>query len=249
MQTRIMTVDLEPDLNSSECQSMHKVVPNLLKFFKQYNIKATFFVVASLLDKYEQEIKEIAKHHEIASHSLTHNWLTSDNAEFEIFESKKRFEKAGIKCNGFRAPGFITTKNHLDLIKQAGYIYDASLAKFYPKRYNNLTLPSKPHKHDSGIHLFPMSTFIYPAIDSGLTYLKWLHPLSVTFPKPYMFYLHPWELLEKETLPKPQKLTHKFLLRNNGKPAWEILKNYIEKTKKNNSKWISCQEYLKQNEI
>ena len=94
MKQRIMTVDLENDLRSDKCQSINSVVPKLLDFFDDQKIKATFFTVSSLLEKYESEIKEISKKHEIASHSHTHSWLNEKNAEFEIGHSKRLFNNS-----------------------------------------------------------------------------------------------------------------------------------------------------------
>ncbi len=240
MKTRIMTVDLENDLRSSRCRSMETVMPKLLELFDKYEIKATFFTVTSLLDKYESELKEIAKKHEIASHSHTHAWLNETNAEFEIGESKKKLEEYGFKCEGFRAPGAIITNNHFRLLKKYGYTYDSSLATFFPGRYINLNLPGKPFIKN-GIQEFPIPTFIYPSVNSGLTYLKLLHPVSRLFSQQYMFYLHPWELLEKNELPRPRSILAPFLRRNSGKEAWKILKDYLNKEK---CRWVSCKEFL-----
>ncbi len=238
-----MTVDLEPDLGSNQCQSMHTIVPKLLDLFDEHKIKATFFTVTSLLEKYESEIKAIAKKHEIAAHSHTHHWLNPVNAEWEIKKSKEVLGEHGIKCQGFRAPGFITTKNHLELLRENGYTYDSSFAKFFPGRYRNLALPGKPFQRD-GITVFPMPAMVYPAINSGLPYLKLFHPFSRVFPKPYMFYLHPWEFLEKKDLPPSRSILSSLLQRNTGEKAGAILQKYIERT---GGKWISCEEWMKLN--
>src|SRR3989338_574388 len=172
--TRIMTVDLEPDLGSRECKSMHTVIPRLLEFFDQHTIKATFFTVTSLLEKYESEIKDISRRHEIAAHSHTHHWLNPVNAEWEIKKSKEVLAEHGIECKGFRAPGFITTPDHLELLRKYDYTYDASFARFFPGRYQHLALPGKPFQRE-GMTIFPMPTMVYPAVNSGLSYLKLLH--------------------------------------------------------------------------
>ncbi len=243
MTLRIMTVDLEPDLGSDRCKSMEVVVPKLLDFFEQHHIKATFFVVTSLLERYGPEIKKIAQKHEIASHSHTHHWLNPVNAAWEIKKSKEVLEEHGIQCQGFRAPWFITTEDHVQLLRENGYKYDASLARFYPGRYSHLTLPGKPFYRE-GMLVFPMPTLIYPAINSGLPYLKLFHPLSRIFPKPYLFYLHPWEFLEKEELPANASLSNILLHRNCGARAWTIFQKYIENTK---GEWVSCREWMKLN--
>jgi hypothetical protein len=238
---KIMSVDLEPDLNSTNCKSVTEVVPKLLNFFDQHEIRATFFTVTSLLDKFESEIKEISKKHEIASHSQTHSSLNPVNASWEIRTSKRKLEEHGIKCFGFRAPRFITTKNHFDLLKEHGYSYDASLAKYFPGRYKNKNLMNKPYTLN-GMQTFPMTTFL-PMVNSGLSYLKLLHPLSNIFKKPYMFYLHPWEFLEKSSLGGTGFIA-KSLHRNSGKKAWKIFKNYIDNS---NSEWVGCKDWMELN--
>ena len=237
-----MTVDLEQDLRSTECKSMEKVVPKLLELFDKYNITATFFVVSSLLDKYSDQIKEIAKKHEIASHSHSHSGLTEENASFEISESKKKFKEYGIEIKGFRAPMFITTKNHFTLLKENGYLYDSSLARYFPGRYINFGMKSKPFIYE-GIQEFPMPNFVWPSINSGLSYLKLFHPISKLFGKPYMFYLHPWEFLEKDEL-NSNSFIGKLLQRNSGFKAWRIFEDYLKRCK---GEWVSCEEWIKLN--
>ena len=239
-----MTVDLEPDFRSASCKSM-ELIPDILDIFDQYKIKATFFTVTNLLEKHEFDIKEIAKKHEIASHSHTHSWLTEKNSEWEMKTSLKLFKDYKIPVQGFRAPGFITTKNHFELLKKVGYSYDASLARFFPGRYNNLTMPKKPFLRN-GVVEFPMPTFIPPLINSGLPYLKLFHPVSKVFHKPYMFYLHPWEFLEKRELIANRSLVGNLLQRNNGKKAITIFINYLEKCDGN---WISCREWMERSKV
>jgi len=235
----IVTVDLEHDLRSKETNSMRLALPKLLEFFDKHNIKATFFVVTSLLDEYETEIKAIAKKHEIASHSHTHTILTPENAEYEIKTSKERLEKAGIDCVGFRSPHFITVPNQMELLKKYGYQYDASLATWLPGRYRNLFLKKTPFTKE-GLMAFPMPTFIYPFINAGLSYLKLLHPFSKLFPTTYMLYLHPWEFLEKKDLPKANSLIKRLLQRNTGKKAWNIFEQHLQKTGR---EFITCKNY------
>jgi len=224
MKIKIMTVDLEPDLRSNRCLSITKTVPRILNFFDDNNIKATFFIVTNLFEKYESEIKEIARKHEIASHSHTHNWLNERNANFEIGHSKLLLKNYGIKCEGFRAPKFITTKNHFEILRKHGYKYDSSFnGKFKVSERQGI------------------KSITFPAFYSGLTYRKLLHPFSKSLPSSKMFYLHPWEFLKKEDLPKSNSVIKVLLKRNSGFKAWKIYKNYIEKEE---CKWVGCEEWL-----
>ena len=48
-------------------------IDKILKTLKDNNVKATFFMVGSWVDKFPEEVKKIAKEgHEIANHSNTH---------------------------------------------------------------------------------------------------------------------------------------------------------------------------------
>jgi peptidoglycan/xylan/chitin deacetylase (PgdA/CDA1 family) len=234
---RIMTVDLEPDVDG-RFRSLTESVPKLLNYFDDQKIKATFFTVSSLLEKHENLIKEISKKHEIASHSHTHSILNPANTSWEIRHSKEVFKRYGIDVKGFRAPKFITTKNHFKLLKEHGYSYDSSLARYFPGRYANWSMKGKPFVKD-GMVEFPSSNFLWPAVDAGLPYLKLLHPVSKVFPKPYMFYLHPWEFLEGI---EDKRFVGKLLQRNAGRKAIEIFRNYVE-----GEKWIGCADWMKAN--
>lgn len=244
MTQRIMTVDVEPDLRSTTSLGL-ETLPKLLDYFTYHRIRATFFTVGSLLEKHETLIKEIAKKQEVASHSYSHRYLTDANSRWEMKKSKEIFDEFKIPCIGFRAPAFITAPRHFQYLREYGYKYDASLAKFYPGRYSNLLLRSRPFKKHN-IQEFPMPTFVAPGINAGLPYLKLFHPWSKFFPKPYMFYLHPWEFIERQDLPKPNSLSARLLLRNSGKTAWSIFDEYINRC---GGRWISCRDWLeKQNE-
>lgn len=235
-----MTVDLEPDLRSSKSKSVEMVIPKLLNYFDDMKIRATFFTVTNLLEKHEEVIKEISKKHEIASHSHSHNWLNQKNAELEISFSKKRLEEFGIKCSGFRAPGLITTKDHFSLLKKNGYLYDSSLGTFFPGRYNNFGMKQTPFLR-SGILEFPIPTFVPPVINSGLNYLRLLYPISKTFPQKYLFYLHPWEFLEKKDLPKNKSFLQNVLSQKSGKKTWKIFTEFVDKEETN---WVRCKDWI-----
>ncbi len=238
---KIMTVDLEGDIGCGSAKGV-EVVPKLLDFFSSHNISATFFVVSSLLEKYEDLVKEIARKHEVASHSHSHKFFQS--SEIALDEMSRSFEELssyGFKVKGFRAPGFVVTKDHFKLLKQVGYTYDSSLARFFPGRYRHLSLPSKPFVRD-GVLEFPMPTFVYPSVNAGLSYLKLLDPVSRGFGQPYMFYLHPWEFLEKKDLGGSGGFVHKLLQRNTGAKAWDLFERYV--TKKEGVQWVSCERWV-----
>ena len=262
MTLRILTIDLEGDLDTNNTISLIKVVPKLLDLLDQKKISATFFVVSNLLESHLELIQEIqVRGHEIGSHSNTHSFLNSQNSLIEMQISKKKFEDAGIKVTGFRAPSYITANSHFEDLKNARYKYDSSLAVFWPGRYRNFWLGFRPkpfvqtiqNPDTNAIKIveLPMPTFLWPCINSGLSYLKLFHPLSLLLFRPqYMFYLHPWEFLEYSDLPNTKKSTvGRLLSRNSGEKAWGIFESFLKKAERNGTEWVTCSEYVKRSDL
>lgn len=84
-------------------------IDKILKTLKGNDVKATFFMVGSWVDKFPEEVKKIAKEgHEIANHSNTHphvNNLSDDANVKEIEATSSKIEKlTGNKTILYRAP-------------------------------------------------------------------------------------------------------------------------------------------------
>jgi peptidoglycan/xylan/chitin deacetylase (PgdA/CDA1 family) len=106
----------------------------LLGLFWEFGVKATFFVVAKDLESPAKiaALKKIAAMgHEIASHGMSHRYLSQlDEKEVaeEISRSKTTIESAlGVKVNGFKAPGFAAPRNITRILEESGYSYDSSV--------------------------------------------------------------------------------------------------------------------------
>lgn len=106
---------------------------NFLDFFAQNRVRATLFVIArSLHDPRKRALIEaaVAQGHEIASHSLTHSYLTridSAGKHREIAESRRLLEsELGVQVKGFRAPGYRIDHESLEMLADCGYEYDSS---------------------------------------------------------------------------------------------------------------------------
>jgi peptidoglycan/xylan/chitin deacetylase (PgdA/CDA1 family) len=104
-----------------------------LEFFAANGIRATFFVIArSVRDPQRRPLLEmaVAQGHEIASHSLTHQYLTDIDRvgkRREIAESRALLEdELGVPVRGFRAPGYRIDRESLELLAESGYSYDSS---------------------------------------------------------------------------------------------------------------------------
>ncbi len=252
MNNIIMTVDLE----SMQEQDITPSVEKLLNLFEEYNVKATFFVVANLIPKYKDLIKKISKKHELASHSLSHKNLKSlslPELRREISGSKKLIESSGVKCLGFRSPFHIPPKHLPILLKENNYLYDASISRsYYPDRYNMRSAPNKPYlasekslKNKGKFILeFPVSSFSPLKLPFGLSFIKAFHPFYPLkhIPNNSLFYLHSYEITPHKIAKSEHFLTKLFMKRNKNK-AELFLKNLL----KRNFNFISCHDFIKSN--
>jgi polysaccharide deacetylase family protein (PEP-CTERM system associated) len=246
----IMTVDVEDwyqtlDLNIHPSKwNMYedRVINNtnlILNYFSKYNIKATFFILGYIANKFPDLVKKIhSSGHEIGSHGNMHQLAYNQTRkEFidDIKLSKDILENIiGTPVESFRASTWSIDKRNLwalEEIENAGYKYDSSIQPF--KTYL------------SGMKNAPLNTFI-PIIDnkklkltetpvsifskikipfSGGLYFR-IIPFSinkliinsVNKNSPAMIYLHPWEFDENQPKLKISlltKFTHYYNLKNN----------------------------------
>ncbi|MBN1134500.1 MAG: polysaccharide deacetylase family protein [Methanosarcinaceae archaeon] len=108
---------------------------NILQFFDQYNVKATFFFVAKDVEIAENVtlLSAVADAgHEIASHSYSHpqgfRLLPLEDKTFELRKSKEILEDlTGKEVIGFRAPGWNISDDVLPVLRKLGYKYDSSV--------------------------------------------------------------------------------------------------------------------------
>ena len=122
-------------------------VRRIVEIHERYQIPATFFFVAGLLDNQRNEYLSLLKDHpffEIACHSYTHMPIVDaprfceagpkERFPYEIVESKQRIEETfGCEVIGFRPPcsgpdGVLCAPEVLSLLQQAGYRYVSSFA-------------------------------------------------------------------------------------------------------------------------
>jgi hypothetical protein len=149
-----------------------------LDLFHECSVQATLFVVARDVDEPSKRslLEEAVRHgHEIASHTVTHRHLpklSSSEKREEIFRSKDSLEQAlGVRVSGFRAPGYLLDRESMELLVEAGYVYDSSA--FATRAHaHRLRLPvhtlDKPH--------FPLA---------GRDFVEWPMPDHRPSPVPF----------------------------------------------------------------
>ena len=189
----------------------------LMDMFDEAQVKATFFVLGWVADRNRDLIKEIAlRGHEVACHGYSHQLIYNQTPEVfreETIRSKALLEDiVQMPVRGYRAASYSITNDSLwalDILAEAGFVYDSSIFPVRHDRYGNPDAREVPHmlKTPKGHSLveFPLSTakiFNYKLPVAGGGYFR-LYPYALTKAglaqinrrhQPFIFYLHPWEI-------------------------------------------------------
>jgi polysaccharide deacetylase family protein (PEP-CTERM system associated) len=123
----------------------------LLDLLAERTIKATFFVVGQIARDNPCLVRAISDAgHEVANHSWDHQRVHKHNpASFreDLRISKDALEQAtGKAVVGFRAPTFSVMRETawaLDVLVEAGFLYDSSI---YPVRHDRYGIPDAPRQ-------------------------------------------------------------------------------------------------------
>lgn len=233
-----MSVDVEEYFHASALERVApratwdalptRVVPTtqaLLALFASRQVRATFFILGWVADRYPQLVRDIAAAgHEVASHGYWHQIvyrLTPDEFREDVRRSKQVLEDlVGRPVAGYRAPSFSITRQSLwavDVLLDEGYRYDASI---FPVRHDRYGIPDAP-RHTYSLEQngrtmteVPPSTIRLGGQNlavAGGGYFRLL-PYAWTRAgiarlnrherRPAIFYLHPWEIdTEQPRLP------------------------------------------------
>lgn len=189
----------------------------LLELFDQHKVTATFFVLGWVAERIPGLVREIAAcGHEVACHGFSHQLVYNQSPQVfreETLRSKQLLEDIIQQpVYGYRAASYSITERSrwaLDIIAEAGFIYDSSIFPVRHDRYGMPGTPEAPYILESpagrSITEFPLATarvFGYRLPVAGGGYFR-LYPYLVTRlglsqinaqQRPFIFYLHPWEI-------------------------------------------------------
>ena len=190
----------------------------ILDLFEQYGVKATFFLVGWIAEKYPQLAVDIsARGHELACHSFWHRTVYSLSPQ-EFREDTLRALQAiqvatGVKVRGYRAPSWsITTEClwALDVLAELGFTYDSSIFPIYHDLYGIAGASRFAHTVQCGnslsIREYPPATVQawgqnLPGAGGGylrilpMAYTRWVfRNFEQRYREPVVVYLHPWEI-------------------------------------------------------
>jgi len=208
----------------------------LLDLLQQHKTKATFFIVGWTAKRHPDLVREIANQgHDVGCHSYMHRKiydLTPEEFRKDTIKAKAILEQVtGKKIIGYRAPSYSITKKSLwaiDILDDLGFEYDSSI---FPIFHDNYGIPGAPrfrYQHESlNMIEYPISTAKvlgrnFPVAGGG--YFRFL-PYWVTKrllssindreKRPFIFYLHPWEVDPNQPRFKKARLFSRFRHYNN----------------------------------
>lgn len=262
--TNIMTVDVEDYFQVSAfentilrenwdkmpCrvdQNTHRV----LDLFAKYNVKATFFTLAWVGERFPEIIHRIVgEGHELASHGYDHKRVTDLSPEefrADIVKSKDILEQlGGVRLKGYRAPSYSITKGNLwahEILAECGFVYSSSI---YPIKHDHYGIPDAPRfmyeTSAKGLFEFPVSTVRklgrnYPAGGGGFfrfypySFSRWIiNTLNREDKKASIFYFHPWEIdpdqPKQKNLSMKTKFRHYINLKNMEKRLNRLMQEF-----------------------
>ena len=121
----------------------------VLDLFDECGVKATFFILGWVAERYPDLIREIAaRGHEPAAHSYWHRLvyeLTPEEFRKDTRRAKEVIEQAaGEVVSGYRAPSYSITRKSLwalETLAELGFTYDSSI---FPIRHDVYGIPGAP---------------------------------------------------------------------------------------------------------
>ena len=187
----------------------------ILALLEEYEVKGTFFIVGWTAERYPNMVREIVdRGHEIGCHSYLHQKIYDLNPE-EFREDTKKAKNilediTGRAVTGYRAPTYSITEKSLwalDILEELGFRWDSSI---FPIFHDNYGIPDSPRFEyklpENNLKEYPISTALLlgrkiPVAGGGYfrIFPYWftkmaLRSINKLEQKPFVFYLHPWEI-------------------------------------------------------
>ena len=242
-----MTVDVEdyfqvsafePYINKIQWNDLeHRVERNtqhILDIFAEYDVKATFFTLGWVAERYPELIKRITQEgHELASHGYEHIRVTQQTPEqfrSDVRKTKILLEKiSGTEVCGYRAASYSIGRDNLwalDILAEEGHRYSSSI---YPVKHDLYGMPEAPRFvyqpiEGSKFKEIPITTLTiahrnYPCGGGGFFRLypyflsRWaFNRINQSEQQSGIFYFHPWEIDPHQ--PKQENLKFKAKFRH-----------------------------------
>jgi len=188
----------------------------ILDIFHEHNVKATFFVLGWVAERYPALISRIVEEgHELASHGYEHIRATTQTPEEfrqDVIKTKALLEDlGGCEVKGYRAASYSIGASNLWALQElqdAGHVYSSSI---YPIHHDLYGMPDGPRflfypNGADGLIEVPVTTFTvgkqrFPCGGGGYfrlfpypLYRLALKRVNTKDNESGVFYFHPWEI-------------------------------------------------------
>ncbi|MEB3756074.1 MAG: polysaccharide deacetylase family protein [Desulfurococcales archaeon] len=184
-----LTFDVEPDAppyQSGSIRGLREGLPWILEMLSEKGIKATFFVVGELADRYPSIIEAIVNEgHELGSHGYFHRRMDKLTREEALREIKRSIDSLSVfqPISSFRAPNLQPPRISVEDYLSLGIKVDSSVASYKDRFYDT------PVKRDG--------LLVLPATVTSST-IRLPKGLAVRFTlgskrKFHVLFYHPWE--------------------------------------------------------
>jgi len=220
----------------------------LLLLMDNKKVKGTFFTLGCVAEKHPSIVRKIVDQgHEIASHGYSHKLIyKQSHEEFknETVKSKAILEDiAQTKVRGYRAATYSITQKSLwalDILVDAGFIYDSSIFPIRHDRYGIPDLNPLPHALETprgqSIVEFPITTLKTRLINLPIAgggyfrlfpyaFSRWALSKVNQQKNEFVFYIHPWEIDQSQPVIEGINLVTRFRHYNNIKKCKHRLRN------------------------
>lgn len=171
------TLDLEPehcDLVDGNHYRIFDGLSEFLRVVKNHKLALTVFAAGIVLKEKPEAAYRLAEGNaEIELHSYSHK--RDAHGPDEIERGMEAFNAAfGCRPRGYRAPLGIISRDEIDYLSRAGFLFDSSVfPSFFPGRYCNITGAVSPYIHE-GTQLLELPITVIPRIrfPMSLSYIQ-----------------------------------------------------------------------------
>ena len=213
----------------SDCDQAYSLLDGLdryLQILADERVPSTFFAVGDLLAASAPLLRSACKvGHEVSSHGFDHQrplMLDPQSFRDDLARSRAAMAEAiGFEPAGYRAPCFAIDRQRLEIIQEAGFLYDSSRIQFsHHPLYGTVDMQGfkqvRPWVYRKGSFFeFEISTLRFagrrvPVSGGGyIRLLPWwlMRPLLsryIAAERVYVLYIHPFELSPLPDPPLPR---------------------------------------------
>lgn len=147
-------------------------VPLVLELLERTDVRATFFVVGRVAERYPATVRDIvAAGHEIGHHGYTHaspSRLTPDEEAAELIKGREVLESFGAAVTGYRSPSWEFSHDTLRLLSEHGFAYSS-----------NFMDDIRPYRHaEGGIVELPVHWILDDAVHFWFSDDCWTKKIS-----------------------------------------------------------------------